>query len=369
MLKEYLSKIADAIRSVLGTTDPINAQDFPDKIEEVYETGRQEMASELSVEKNTVTGTGSVYLADILKTPHMVEVQLSSDTLTDFSAVSVQSSGRNMLDKNFAMSYLNNPTGVEFNGITFVRNPDDSITMNGTALKDETLTLSNKQIVSKGTYTLFGCFGGSSETYWFQTRNGFRDVGNGVIISVSTDISAIYLKIAANAVFENVTIFPMLVYGNVLENLPKYEPYRGMTYQATADGRAEVLSIAPVMHIATEDGLNVSATHYKSSAQSSEAATCEFTIENHNATGVSISYTSVEGGQVVTKVAEDTSWVDDVILCGGTLVLVTYSEGFEPIADGFELLGEVYTQFDGDNAIVYTYKAPDEPETYCCIDY
>lgn len=39
MLKQYLSNIADAIRSKLGTTDKVNAQDFPDKIAEVYDKG------------------------------------------------------------------------------------------------------------------------------------------------------------------------------------------------------------------------------------------------------------------------------------------------------------------------------------------
>lgn len=39
MLKEYLSAIADAIRSKLGTTAKINAQSFADKVNEVYEKG------------------------------------------------------------------------------------------------------------------------------------------------------------------------------------------------------------------------------------------------------------------------------------------------------------------------------------------
>lgn len=39
MLKEYLSTLANKFRSVLGTTEKINAQDFPDKVTEVYEKG------------------------------------------------------------------------------------------------------------------------------------------------------------------------------------------------------------------------------------------------------------------------------------------------------------------------------------------
>lgn len=40
MLKEFLSTIANAIRSKLGTTDEINAQNFPEKINEVYNKGK-----------------------------------------------------------------------------------------------------------------------------------------------------------------------------------------------------------------------------------------------------------------------------------------------------------------------------------------
>ena len=35
MLKEYLSTLANKFRSILGTTEPINAQDFPEKVTEV----------------------------------------------------------------------------------------------------------------------------------------------------------------------------------------------------------------------------------------------------------------------------------------------------------------------------------------------
>lgn len=42
MLREYLSNIANAIRSKLGTTETINAQDFADKVNKVYDKGRSD---------------------------------------------------------------------------------------------------------------------------------------------------------------------------------------------------------------------------------------------------------------------------------------------------------------------------------------
>jgi hypothetical protein len=41
MLREYLSNLANKFRSILGTTEKINAQHFPDKVVEVWEAGKQ----------------------------------------------------------------------------------------------------------------------------------------------------------------------------------------------------------------------------------------------------------------------------------------------------------------------------------------
>ena len=46
MLKEHLSAIANTIRSKLGTSEKINAQDFPEKINEVYDKGKYDEWSE-----------------------------------------------------------------------------------------------------------------------------------------------------------------------------------------------------------------------------------------------------------------------------------------------------------------------------------
>ena len=42
MLREYLKTIADAIREKLGTTEKINAQEFANKVNKVYEKGRSD---------------------------------------------------------------------------------------------------------------------------------------------------------------------------------------------------------------------------------------------------------------------------------------------------------------------------------------
>lgn len=45
-LKPYLSNIAEKLKSLLGITDKINAQDFVEKIEEVYEQGKKSQYDE-----------------------------------------------------------------------------------------------------------------------------------------------------------------------------------------------------------------------------------------------------------------------------------------------------------------------------------
>ena len=49
MLREYLSNIADKFRTYLDTTEPINAQDFADKVEEVFEAGYNSAVREVTI--------------------------------------------------------------------------------------------------------------------------------------------------------------------------------------------------------------------------------------------------------------------------------------------------------------------------------
>lgn len=48
MLRAYLKSIADAIRTKLGITSSINAQEFPNKVNEVYDKGRTDECSKVS---------------------------------------------------------------------------------------------------------------------------------------------------------------------------------------------------------------------------------------------------------------------------------------------------------------------------------
>ncbi len=55
MLREFLSNLANKFREILGTTDKINAQDFADKVEEVFDAGYNSAVKEgtITILENT----------------------------------------------------------------------------------------------------------------------------------------------------------------------------------------------------------------------------------------------------------------------------------------------------------------------------
>ena len=113
--------------------------------------------------------------------------------------------------------------------ITFVRNPDGSLTINGTASGDLTLNVSTDNGFidgdNSGTYTLCGCYGGSDSTYYLQSQNGYRDVGNGVKVTSTIDKNTIRFFVKSGAVFDNVTIYPMLIKGDYVGKTVEFKPY------------------------------------------------------------------------------------------------------------------------------------------------
>lgn len=95
--QEKFKEIADAIREKTGSTDLIKPSEFASKVGEVYEAGQQSMVDESKIIEATATGTGIVNIDDISEIPHDITVQLSSDTVTDFSGVEVDVYGKNLL--------------------------------------------------------------------------------------------------------------------------------------------------------------------------------------------------------------------------------------------------------------------------------
>lgn len=93
--------------------DGTKTSEYASKVEEVYEAGQQSMVDESKIIEATATGTGIVNIDDISEIPHDITVQLSSDTITDFSGVEVDVYGKNLISaydlysKNGLYSTLN----------------------------------------------------------------------------------------------------------------------------------------------------------------------------------------------------------------------------------------------------------------------
>ena len=70
-----------------------------ENIPTVYEAGQQSMVDESKIIEKTVSGS-VIAIDDVSEVPHEVAVQLSSDTVTNFSGVAVKVFGKNLFDKN-----------------------------------------------------------------------------------------------------------------------------------------------------------------------------------------------------------------------------------------------------------------------------
>ena len=93
-----MTAIADNIRDKTGGTDLLTLDDMAEGVNEVYEAGKASMIDESKVIEKTVSGK-IISVDDVSEIPHEVGIQLSSDTVTDFSGVTVTRIGKNLLDK------------------------------------------------------------------------------------------------------------------------------------------------------------------------------------------------------------------------------------------------------------------------------
>lgn len=115
-------------------------------------------------------------------------------------------------------------------GITFTINDDGSITANGTATANATLNFvggpGNYTInLEAGDYTLSGCEGGSSSTYYMEIYDGttYRACQNGKItFNITSTSIRVYISVKNGVTVNNVKFYPMLVAG---KEEKEYEPY------------------------------------------------------------------------------------------------------------------------------------------------
>ena len=152
-------------------------------------------------------------------------------------SIGVTVAGKNLLPFPYAT------TPQTMSGVTFTHGTDGTITCNGTASEKLWYQLNKNFVFLPGvTYTLSGGHaGGTGDTYILYcegTYNGagffYADTGNGITFSFENGATGkIYITIAKGITVSNIVFRPQVEIGNTAT---VYEPYKGQTLTATAEG-------------------------------------------------------------------------------------------------------------------------------------
>lgn len=195
-----LTAIGDRLRALLGVTDKYPLGQMPQAISDVWAKGKQQVLDDSDLEAVTVVGN-PVCVDDVSELAHDVTVQLSSDTMTDFSGVEILSEGANLLD----VTVFNTTRG----GVLFITNNDGTVTAKeGTATFAIWYAVGTINVTTGETYFCSGAPAGSAtgtSRMQFQAKlNGttvksYNDTGKGV--SIVADGS--FNQIVANIIVAN----------------------------------------------------------------------------------------------------------------------------------------------------------------------
>lgn len=156
---------------------------------------------------NALKGSASgeaVRLNDVSQIEHTLTVKLKS---------------KNLLPFPYFHSSMTNQVGI-----AYTVNSDGTITANGTATGRSEFVLSvNKTNWMSGNYVLSGCpSGGSADTYFLQTINGFSDTGSGIKVNNTAELKRISIIIKKGTTVSNLVFKPQLELGTTPT---AYTPY------------------------------------------------------------------------------------------------------------------------------------------------
>ena len=237
------------------------AKEIKDNVYNVYDAGKLNVVASAQCLKGLITGN-VVAANDVSPLEHDLQVQLSSDTITDFSSVKVQRYGLNLLkfpyyDYGYSKSYeINKPftrSGVEF---TFFA--DGRIKAVGTATSDAAVNIGRYSMI-KG-LSFYDTGGVNSVTG--QKGYSFSPY----ICLNSGSLKLIFIHIPKGKTIDTI-LEPMWVKGTFnTTTMPAFELYREpQTVTANTDGTVDGLtSISPnITLIPDTEGVVVDCEYYK----------------------------------------------------------------------------------------------------------
>lgn len=206
---------------------------------------------------NALKGSKSgsaVRIEDVSPVNEELKIKLTSDTVTDFSGISLKALGKNLFDYDY---YKNNAR--EYNGITWTVNDDGTVTANGTATNQSFIGLRAISALPAGQYFLSGCpAGGTGGTYSIYLSNldytFYKvDYGNGCSIKMDEDkrVNA-FINIGKGTTVNNMVFKPQLELGAAATEYEKGK--KAKTYTPNTDGTVEGLTaVSPTTTLTTDN--------------------------------------------------------------------------------------------------------------------
>lgn len=217
-----------------------------ENVSKVYQAGVEEGKAQGGEAKYVEASvSGKIARADyVSETPHEVVVQLTSDTITDFSGITVSCYGKNLIPFPYS-----NGMSKEMNGITYTVNQDRSITVKGTATGDSYFMLQRN--VDYGEQ--MNAISGKTAT------NGTYTINKGLFYSVSN--KTLSLNIVSGATV-NETFYPQVEAGI---SSTEYQPYiEPQVVTANADGTVSgIFSVSPTMTFISSEDVTINVTYRK----------------------------------------------------------------------------------------------------------
>lgn len=219
-----------------------------ENVPKVYEAGKKAVYDELEYIDKTLKG--KVVRADyVSEVPHDVVVHLTSDTITDFSNITVTRYRKNLISFPYAGGM-----SKEINGVTFTVNEDHSIYVKGTAIEpayfmlqtgydygDSSINAIAKQSATNGIYTL------SKGLFYNSSNNNNKTLSLNINKGVTVD-----------EIF-----YPQVELGSVTT---KYELYtEPLTVTANADGTVKgISSLTPTMSFISSADVYINISYRRS---------------------------------------------------------------------------------------------------------
>lgn len=216
----------------------------------IQETGSYSVLGSIDIGNGsgefTIDTTTSVQIAifiqkgltinNLLFKPMLREATIADDTYEQYGAspsTDYLSKIENLEGENICPS-LN--TTRTINGVTFTKNKDGSVTMNGTATAEVNYpinvnTTTNTRTVllkANSKYRMLSSYeSGKYTTQVFYLKNNVTTYSSSLIETVEETKAGMYIRVYKNAVLENVTIYPQITKG---EEYKPYVPYNSLGF-------------------------------------------------------------------------------------------------------------------------------------------